>query len=62
LQIRADVRRHIARTTAERQRQARRLKRLCAQSRRLLRAHYADAILLELLREEQARIIREKRG
>ncbi len=45
---------------AERERQLNRLQRLETETKKLLRAHYADAIPLELLREEQARIIRDK--
>ncbi len=63
-QVRSDVKAHIARTTsqheAERERQLDRLRQLQAQSKKLLQAHYADAIPLDLLREEQARIIREQ--
>jgi site-specific DNA recombinase len=40
-------------------RQERRLRKLGEERRKLLQAHYADAIPLELLKEEQARISRE---
>ncbi len=45
--------------TRERQRQQRRIDRLLDERTKLLHAHYAEAIPLDLLRDEQARITRE---
>lgn len=42
------------------ERQTRRLQRLKAERKKLLQAHYADAITVELLKEEQSRITSEE--
>jgi site-specific DNA recombinase len=47
-------------TTRQRERQRQRLKQLEAESLKLLQAHYADAIPLDLLKAEQQRIAEEK--
>jgi len=46
--------------TADIQSQEDRLKRLAVEEQKLLKAHYADAISLPLLREEQQRILQER--
>lgn len=62
--IRIDVRRHLKTVTkqneGERHRQAERLKQLDAESRKLMQALYNDAVPMDLLKEEQARIARDK--
>jgi hypothetical protein len=62
--IRTDVRRHLKTVTkqseGERRRQADRLSQLDAESRKLMQALYNDAIPMDLLKEEQARIARDK--
>lgn len=62
-EIAAQMTAHVAvtRKLAEKEvsRQQVRLQRLDAERRKLLKAHYADAIPLDLLREEQARIGQE---
>jgi hypothetical protein len=61
---RADVRQHIARMTrrheGERKRQQTRLERLDAESRKLMQALYNHAVPMDVLREEQARIARDR--
>ncbi|MEZ5246683.1 MAG: recombinase family protein [Acidimicrobiales bacterium] len=62
-QIASQMRSHVAvtRNLAEKEvvRQTIRIERLDAERRKLLAAHYADAVPLDLLREEQDRIARE---
>jgi len=45
--------------TAERSRQQKRIRQLEAERTKLLHAHYADAVPLDLLQQEQARIAKE---
>lgn len=60
------IRREIAdaqtETDAERRRQQERLVRLEDESRKLLQAHYADAIPLDLMKTEQERIARDMKA
>ena len=60
------IRREIAEaqeeTDAERKRQQERLLRLEDESRKLLQAHYADAIPLDLMKTEQERIARDMKA
>jgi site-specific DNA recombinase len=62
--IRSDVTSHLHQVTkahdGERKRQLKRLERLDGEGKKLLQALYADAIDLPTLREEQARISRER--
>jgi site-specific DNA recombinase len=62
-QLEAAIRAKLSRQRSQRERQAkqqrRRIARLEAERTKLLQAHYADAIPLELLRAEQQRITRE---
>ena len=61
--FRAEVRRDLAQLQARGEREAKRqharIAKLEGQRSKLLQAHYADAIPLELLKSEQARITRE---
>ena len=62
--IRADVTKHLQQVTkhheAERVRQQRRLTKLDAEGKKLMQAYLADAIELSMLRDEQARVARER--